>query len=62
MSNYGRSVLTGICLVIGYQLLVRGLGMMNRPNDVSLYVGMALVLGLVTALPPLLRTIWRRRI
>jgi hypothetical protein len=62
MNAYGKCVLTGAALIGSYAVLVRALGMMNRPSDVSLYTGLALVFGLACLLPFGLRTIWRRRI
>ena len=60
MSRYGKCVLTGVLLVVGYGVVVWGMGMMNRPSDASLYLGMAVVLAVVAAGPLLLRGIWRR--
>ena len=61
MKTYGQCVLTGVCLVAAYVLLIRGLGMMNQPSDRSLYSGLAVVLGLLMAIPRALQAIWRRR-
>jgi hypothetical protein len=41
-------------------VMVWGMGMMNRPSDRALYAGMAVVLAVVAAGPPVLRGIWRR--
>ena len=60
MSRYGKCVLTGVLLVVGYGVVVWGMGMMNRPSDASLYLGMAVVLAVVAAGPLLVRGIWRR--
>jgi hypothetical protein len=59
MSRYGKCVLTGILVMVGYGLTVWAMGMMNRPSDVSLYAGMALILAVVTVGPVVLRGIWR---
>ncbi len=59
MNKYGRCVLTGCCLLVGYGLLVWAMRMMNRPSDVSLYTGIGVVLGLVVAGPLVMRRIWR---
>ena len=59
MSRYGRCVLTGIFVMVGYGLIVWAMGMMNRPSDVSLYTGMALSLAVVIVGPVVLRGIWR---
>ena len=59
MSRYGKCVLTGILVMVGYGLMVWAMGMMNRPSDVSLYAGMALILAVVTLGPVVLRGIWR---
>jgi hypothetical protein len=47
--------------MVGYGVMVWGMGMMNRPSDVSLYVGMAVILAVVVAGPLVVRGIWRRR-
>jgi hypothetical protein len=60
MSRYGKCVLTGVLLVVGYGVMVWGMGMMNRPSDVSLYLGMAVVLAVVAAGPLVVGGIWRR--
>lgn len=62
MTTYGKCVLTGLLLVGGYAALVWAFGMMNRPSNVSLYSGIGVVLGLLAAMPAVLRSIWRRRI
>lgn len=59
MTNYGRSVLTGVCLLLSYMLLIRAFGMMNRPSDLWLYTGIALIPALLAVIPLLLRRIWR---
>jgi hypothetical protein len=60
MSRYGKCVLTGVLLVVGYGLMVWGMGMMNRPSDVSLYLGMTVVFAVVAAGPLVVGGIWRR--
>jgi hypothetical protein len=60
MGRYGKCVLTGVLLMVGYGVMVWGMGMMNRPSDVSLYVGMAVILAVVVAGPLVVRGIWRR--
>ena len=60
MSRYGKCVLTGVFLVVGYGVKAWGMGMMNRPSDVSLYAGVAVVLAVVAAGPLVVRGIWRR--
>jgi len=60
MSRYGKCVFTGFFVVLAYAVTVWGMGMMNRPSDAALYVGMAVVLAVVTAGPLVLRGIWRR--
>jgi hypothetical protein len=57
MNKYGRCVLTACCVLVGYRLLVWAMRMMNRPSDVSLYAGIAVVLGLVAAGPLVMRRI-----
>jgi inner membrane protein involved in colicin E2 resistance len=60
MSRYGKCVLTGVFLMVVYGVMVWGMGMMNRPSDVSLYVGTAVILAVVMAGPLVVRGIWRR--
>jgi len=60
MSRYGKCVFTGVFVVVAYAVMVWGMGMMNRPSDAALYVGIAVVLAVVAAGPLLLRGIWRR--
>ena len=59
MKTYWRCVLTAGCLLAGYGLLVWSFGMINQPNDRSLYAGLAIDLGLIAVLPLALRAIWR---
>jgi uncharacterized paraquat-inducible protein A len=60
MSRYGKCVSTGVFVVVAYAVMVWGMGMMNRPSDAALYVGMAVVLAALAAGPLVLRGIWRR--
>jgi len=60
MSSYGKCVLTGVLVVVAYGVMVWGMGMMNRPSDAALYVGVAVILVVVAAAPLVLRGIWRR--
>ena len=59
MSRYGKCVLTGVFAVVAYGVMVRGMGMMNRPSDAALYAGMAVIVALVAAGPLVVRQIWR---
>jgi hypothetical protein len=59
MSRYGKCVFTGVFSVVGYAVVVWGMGMMNRPSDAALYAGMAVILGVVVAGPLVVREIWR---
>ena len=59
MSRYGKCVLTGVFVVVAYGVMVWGMGMMNRPSDAALYVGMAVLLAVVAAGPLVVRRIWR---
>ena len=61
MKTYAKCVFTGISLVAAYPLLVWGLGMMNQPSDRALYAGLAVVLGLLAAVPGAVWLIWRRQ-
>jgi hypothetical protein len=60
MSRYVKCVLTGFFVVVGYGVVVWGMGMMNRASDAALYVGMAVILGVAVAGPLVVRGIWRR--
>jgi hypothetical protein len=60
MSRYGKCVSSGAFVVVAYAVMVWGLGMMNRPSDRALYMGMAVVLAVVAAGPLVQRGIWRR--
>lgn len=60
MNTYGKCVLTGVSLILGYSVIVWGMGMMNLPNDRSFYTGLGIVLGLLALLPGVLWIIWRR--
>jgi len=61
MTTYRRCVLTGGCLLASYALLIWAMGLMNRPSNLGLYVGLAVVLVLVAVLPLVMRRIWRRQ-
>jgi len=61
MITLGKSVLTLLCVLAAYALMLKGFRLMNLPSDRSLYSGLAIVLGLVVALPVAMRAIWRRR-
>ena len=60
MSLYGRCVLTGVLLVVGYVVFVRGLGLLNRPSDWSLYAGIGVLFALVALMPLAIRRVWKR--
>ena len=51
MNFYGRCVLTAVLLLAGYVVFVRGLGLLNRPSDWSLYAGVAVLFALVALMP-----------
>jgi len=61
MNLYGRCVLTAAILLAGYVVFVRGLGLLNRPSDWSLYAGIGVLFALVTLLPLVIRRVWSRR-
>jgi quinol-cytochrome oxidoreductase complex cytochrome b subunit len=61
MNTYTKCVLTGVCLILAYALMVQAFALMNLPSDQSLYTGLAVVLALAAAVPLVLRAIWRRR-
>lgn len=61
MATYGRCVLTGVLTTAAYAVMVRALGMLNRPSDAALYAGIALLFALFSLLPLGLRSIWRKR-
>ena len=60
MTTYGKCVLSGSGLVAAYAAMLQGFRLMNRPSDVSLYLGLGIVLAVLAAVPPVLRAIWRR--
>jgi len=60
MSRYGKCVFTGGFVVVGYEVMVWAMGLMNRPSDRALYAGMAVILAVVVVAGPLVvRRIWR---
>lgn len=59
MSRYGKCVLTGLCVLAGYAVIVRGMDLMNRTSDFALYVGLTMAVGTLLVWPFLLRGIWR---
>jgi hypothetical protein len=61
MMTLGRCVLTFVCMLAAYAVLLKGFRLMNLPSDRSLYSGLALVLLIVVMVPAVLWTIWRRR-
>jgi hypothetical protein len=61
MMTLGRCVLTFVCMLAAYAVLLKGFRLMNLPSDRSLYSGLALVLLIVVIVPAALWTIWRRR-
>ena len=61
MNLYGRCVLTAVLLLAGYVVLVRGLGLLNRPSDWSLYAGIGVLFALVALIPLVIRRLWSKR-
>ena len=61
MNLYGRCVLTAVLLLAGYLAFVRGLGLLNRPSDGSLYAGVAVLFALVALMPLAIRRVWTKR-
>lgn len=61
MKVYGRCVFTLVLLLAGYAVFVRGLALLNRPSDGSLYAGIGLLLLLLTLMPLAIRRVWSRR-
>ena len=61
MNLYGRCVLTAVFLLAGYVVFVRGLGLLNRPSDWSLYAGIGVLFALVALMPLALRRVWSKR-
>jgi len=61
MNLYGKCVLTAVILVAGYAIFVRGLGLLNRPSDWSLYAGIGVLFALVALMPLVIRRVWSRR-
>ena len=58
MNFYGRCVLTAALLLTGYLVFVRGLGLLNRPGDWSLYAGIAVLFALTALMPLAIRRVW----
>ena len=61
MNLYRRCVLTVALLLAGYLIFVRGLGLLNRPSDGSLYAGIGVLFALIALMPLAIRRIWMRR-
>ena len=61
MNVYGRCVLTAVLLLAGYLVFARGLGMLNRPSDWSLYAGIGVLFALLALMPLVIRRVWSRR-
>ena len=61
MNVYVRCVLTLLLLLAGYVALVRGLALLNRPSDGSLYAGIGMLFLLVALMPLAIRRVWSRR-
>jgi hypothetical protein len=61
MNLYGRCVLTAVLLLAGYVVFVRGLGLLNRPSDWSLYAGIGVLFALVVLMPLAIRRVWGKR-
>lgn len=61
MNLYGRCVLTAVLLMVGYVVFARGLGLLNRPSDWSLYAGIGLLFALVALMPLAIRQVWSKR-
>ena len=61
MNIYRRCVLTAVILLAGYAVLLRGLGLLNRPSDWSLYAGIGVLFALLAAMPLAIRRVWSRR-
>ena len=61
MNVYGRCVFTLALLLAGYVVFVRGLVLLNRPSDGSLYAGIGVLFLLVALMPLAIRRLWSRR-
>lgn len=61
MNLYGRCVLTAVLLLVGYIVFVRGLGLLNRPSDWSLYAGIGVLFVLMALMPLAIRRVWSKR-
>jgi hypothetical protein len=60
MRHHVRVVLIFALGLFTYVLLIQAFKLMSKPSDLSLYVGIGLILGLVLLFPILVRTIWRK--
>jgi len=60
MNFYGRCVLTAALLLVGYLVFVRGLGLLNRPSDWSLYADIAVLFALIALMPLAIRRVWMK--
>ena len=60
MGTLFRSVFTLAVLLLAFGLLTEAFHLMNLPSDRSLAGGIAMILGLVLALPMILHMIWSK--
>jgi len=60
MSTLFRSVFSVAILLLAFGLLTEAFHLMNQPSDRALMGGIAMILGLVLAVPMVLHTLWRR--
>jgi hypothetical protein len=60
MSTLFRSVFTLAVLFLAFGLLTESFHLMNQPSDRALLGGIAMIFGLILAVPMIIHTIWNR--
>jgi hypothetical protein len=60
MGTLFRSVFTLAVLLLGFGLLTEAFHLMNQPSDKTLLGGIAMILGLVLAVPMIIHMIWSK--
>ncbi len=60
MGTLFRSVFTLAVLLLALGLLIEAFHLMNQPSDLSLWGGIAMILGLVLAVPMASHLIWSK--
>jgi len=60
MSTLFRSVFTFSVLLLAFGLLTEAFHLMNQPSDRSFIGGIAMILGLILAVPMVVHVIWSK--